>query len=89
MMRMWTSDPVADMEAEQARLTAAQAAWEAENPETEYAVEYTVTVRVLAKGRDMDEAREAADKKLAAVLNGEGYDTIWEWDSNVNEIGRF
>lgn len=89
MVRMWTSDPVADMEAEQARLTAAQAAWEAENPETEYAVEYTVTVRVLAKGRDKDEAREAADKKLASVLDGAGYDTIWEWDSNVNEIGRF
>lgn len=89
MMRMWTSDPVADMEAEQARLTAAQAAWEADNPETEYAVEYTVTVRVLAKGRDKDEAREAADKKLAAVLDGAGYENIWEWDSNVNEIGRF
>jgi hypothetical protein len=89
MVRMWTSDPVADMEAEQARLTAAQAAWEAENPETEYAVEYTVTLRVLAKGRDRDEAREAADKKLAAVLDGAGYDTIWEWDSDVNEIGRF
>ena len=89
MMRMWTSDPVADMEAEQARLTAAQAAWEAENPESEYAVEYTVTVRVLAKGRDKDEARKAADKKLAAVLDGAGYETIWEWDSDVNEIGRF
>lgn len=89
MMRMWTSDPVADMENEQVRLSAAQAAWEAENPETEYAVEYTVTVRVLAKGRDKDEAREAADKKLAAVLDGAGYDTIWEWDSNVENIGRF
>jgi hypothetical protein len=44
---------------------------------------------VLAKGRDRDEAREAADKKLAAVLDGAGYDTIWEWDSDVNEIGRF
>lgn len=89
MIKMWTSDPVADMESEQARLTAAQAAWEAENPEVEYAVEYSVTVRVLAKGRDKDEAREAADKKLAAVLDGAGYENIWEWDSDVKEIGRF
>lgn len=89
MRGFFTSDPVADAEREQVINAASRAAWEEENPETEYLVEYTVTVRVLAKGRDRDEAREAADKKLAAVLDGAGYDTIWEWDSDVNEIGGF
>lgn len=85
-MWMFTNDPAADAEREQVSLEAAHEAWEQEHPEQEYIVEYTVTLRVLATGRDEDEARKDADEKLATVMANPD---IWDYDSTEERTERF
>lgn len=86
MRGFFTSDPVADAEREQVINAASRAAWEEENPETEYLVEYTVTVHVLAKGRTREEARGDAGERLSTVMASTD---IWDWDANEERIERF
>lgn len=85
-MWMYTDDPAADAEREQVSLEAAHEAWEQEHPEQEYIVEYTVTLRVLATGRDEEEAQKDAGEKLDAVMADPN---VWDWDWTEERTDRF
>lgn len=81
MMLFYSNDPVADAERYAAYQEKRATAWERENPEYEETVEYTVILQVVGKGRTEDEIRESADQKLKTLLDGAGYETVWEWDA--------